>query len=120
MADAYKSLELARTAWAIATGGEAAYPNATLSRGVLRPGGTLLMKLLQGPGKLLANCSMHQAAVRHAAGSRGHTHELTCCQLPCLQARKSLRLSCGGTLQKWHGTGPRPRAAKAKRCSCWA
>lgn len=50
MADAYKSLELARTAWAIATGGEAAYPNATLSRGVLRPGGTLLMKLLQGPG----------------------------------------------------------------------
>ncbi|KAI3429712.1 hypothetical protein D9Q98_005797 [Chlorella vulgaris] len=55
VADAYKSLELARTAWEIATGGEAlaadaAAATAPLSRGVLKPGGSLVMKLLQGSG----------------------------------------------------------------------
>ena len=54
VADAFKSLELARTAWGIATGGEAADaadPNVPLGRGVLKPGGSLVMKLLQGPGE---------------------------------------------------------------------
>jgi hypothetical protein len=58
--DAYKSLELARTAWAIATGGddaEAADPNMPFSRGVLKPGGSLVMKLLQGSGEA---CSVVQ------------------------------------------------------------
>ena len=53
MADTFKSLELARTAWAIATGGEgaeAADPSTPFSRGVLKPGGNLVMKLLQGSG----------------------------------------------------------------------
>ncbi|GAB4822564.1 hypothetical protein N2152v2_009610 [Parachlorella kessleri] len=48
--DAYKSLELARCAWTVATGGEAAEaadPNLPFSRGVLKPGGSLVMKLLQ-------------------------------------------------------------------------
>lgn len=65
--DAYRSLELARTAWHIATGGGAAPELAEAAsaataaaaedvaapdwgRGVLRPGGSLVMKLLQGPG----------------------------------------------------------------------
>lgn len=53
VADAYKSLELARCAWTVATGGEGAEeadPNRPFSRGVLRPGGSLVMKLLQGAG----------------------------------------------------------------------
>ncbi|KAI7835811.1 hypothetical protein COHA_010301 [Chlorella ohadii] len=53
VADAYKSLELARTAWTIATGGEEAEsldPNMPWGRGVLKPGGSLVMKLLQGTG----------------------------------------------------------------------
>ena len=57
--DAFKSLELARTAWEIATGGEGAEPVAPadlaelppFSRGVLKPGGSLVMKLLQGAGE---------------------------------------------------------------------
>ena len=51
--DAYKSLELARTAYEIAAGAgaaEGADPNLPYSRGVLRPGGSMVMKLLQGPG----------------------------------------------------------------------
>ena len=49
VADAYKSLELARTAYEIATSAEGPDfgPGAG---GVLRPGGSLVMKLLQGPG----------------------------------------------------------------------
>lgn len=55
VADAHRSLELARCAWAVATGGEEAAeqgdveadPAAPFSRGVLRPGGSLVMKLLQ-------------------------------------------------------------------------
>ncbi|KAL4450204.1 hypothetical protein ABPG77_010873 [Micractinium sp. CCAP 211/92] len=57
VADAYKSLELARTAWGIATGGELAteqadpnLPWGAPGRGVLKPGGNLVMKLLQGTG----------------------------------------------------------------------
>lgn len=62
MADAYKSLELARTAWEIATGGEAQEQggdgNAPLARGVLKPGGSLVMKLLQGVGEP-RSCNSH-------------------------------------------------------------
>ncbi|KAL4421639.1 hypothetical protein ABPG75_010930 [Micractinium tetrahymenae] len=57
VADAYKSLELARTAWTIAAGGELAGEQADPNlpwggpgRGVLKPGGSLVMKLLQGSG----------------------------------------------------------------------
>lgn len=51
--DAYKSLELARTAWTIATGGDiaAADTDMPFSKGVLKPGGSLVMKLLQGSGE---------------------------------------------------------------------
>lgn len=72
VADAYKSLELARTAWGIATGGELAgeqadpnLPWGAPGRGVLRPGGSLVMKLLQGTGGLGAAQRMH-ARMRRA------------------------------------------------------
>jgi 23S rRNA U2552 (ribose-2'-O)-methylase RlmE/FtsJ len=52
VSDAYKSLELARTAYEIATQAEvvAGGDPAPRAVGVLRPGGSLVMKLLQGPG----------------------------------------------------------------------
>jgi 23S rRNA (uridine2552-2'-O)-methyltransferase len=53
MTDSYKSLDLARTAFEIATQAAAvpgAAPLDDARRGVLRPGGSLLMKILQGPG----------------------------------------------------------------------
>jgi hypothetical protein len=129
VADAYKSLELARTAWEIATGGEAlaadaAAATAPLSRGVLKPGGSLVMKLLQGSGA-------QQAGSACARGDLSDSNRLfmPCCavdQAVCLpappschvQARKSLRQSCGKTLQRWHGTAARQLAARAKRYSC--
>lgn len=45
--DAYKSLELARTAYDIASTQPTTH---TVVNGVLKPGGSLVMKLLQGPG----------------------------------------------------------------------
>ncbi|PSC74281.1 ribosomal RNA methyltransferase mitochondrial isoform X1 [Micractinium conductrix] len=58
VADAFKSLDLARTAWGIATGGDNAasaeeqleLPWGAPGRGVLKPGGSLVMKILQGTG----------------------------------------------------------------------
>lgn len=56
VADAFKSLDLARTAYEIATcqeGSPFLDANGQIlidSKGVLRPGGCLVMKLLQGPG----------------------------------------------------------------------
>jgi len=51
VADAYKSLELARTAYEIATVAEGPlFSGEAGAHGVLRPGGSLVMKLLQGPG----------------------------------------------------------------------
>lgn len=61
MADAFKSLELARTAWGIATGGEgleSVDPATPWAHGVLRPGGSLVMKLLQGSGEARARSAV--------------------------------------------------------------
>ena len=69
VADAFKSLELARTAWGIATGGEAAEaadPNAPWSRGVLKPGGSLVMKLLQGSGARVGGAQWRLGGCMHA------------------------------------------------------
>ena len=48
--DSYKSLELARTAYEIAAMNPAYGEESFNGGGVLRPGGSLVMKLLQGPG----------------------------------------------------------------------
>ena len=54
VADAYKSLELARLAFEIATKAEFCFKSQNLTNprnlGVLKSGGSLVMKLLQGPG----------------------------------------------------------------------
>ena len=80
--DAYKSLELARCAWTVATGGEAAEaadPNLPFSRGVLKPGGSLVMKLLQ----VGAVSAVRPILMLCAAGQPGYL----ICSIPepCLQ-----------------------------------
>lgn len=147
MADAYKSLELARCAWTVATGGEGAAedadPNQPFSRGVLKPGGSLVMKLLQvrDQAALLHVCAgsclqavpafqcVHAASV--ALRTRHDVYEAAACWGPhsfpqCTgkalcraQARRSLLRSCGGTLPRWRGTAPRPRAASPRKSSSW-
>jgi 23S rRNA U2552 (ribose-2'-O)-methylase RlmE/FtsJ len=88
VADAYKSLDLARCAWAVATGGEgaeAADPNLPFSRGVLRPGGSLVMKLLQASGARAAPREQQLPAlcIAHPCLASNNMATCCCCPLTC-------------------------------------
>lgn len=121
--DACKSLELAETALEIALAGG---PAGGVS-GVLRPSGSLVMKLLQvwrASAQTMAmlgprHCMEQGMPGRARPGStRVSMHLISPHRLARGPALRSLHSSYGHISKKWPGSGPRLPGARARRCTC--